>query len=113
MPILRAFPCKRRIPELDGLRGIAIALIFWFHYFVSFVEVKPGSAAAFLQACGKLSWTGVDLFFVHSGFLIGGILLDARGPSNYFRVFHTRRFYRILPLFSICMWADFSPHSLG
>jgi len=58
----------RRIPELGGLHGIAIALVFWFHYFVLFVEVKPGSAAAFLQACGKLSVTGVDLFFVLSVF---------------------------------------------
>jgi peptidoglycan/LPS O-acetylase OafA/YrhL len=97
----------RRIPELDGLRGIAIALVLWFHYFVSFVQTKPGSVAGYLQTCGRLSWTGVDLFFVLSGFLIGGILLDARGCSNYFRVFYTRRFFRIVPLYAICVCATF------
>lgn len=90
-----------RIPELDGLRGIAIGMVVLFHYFFLTLNPVPGSALAYVLAIGRLTWTGVDLFFVLSGFLIGGILIDARGSSNYFLVFYTRRFYRILPLYAV------------
>jgi peptidoglycan/LPS O-acetylase OafA/YrhL len=89
-----------RIPELDGLRGIAIGMVLIYHYFQSTWITKPGSFAAYVQAAGRLTWTGVDLFFVLSGFLIGGILLDARESPNYFRVFYTRRFFRIVPIYA-------------
>ena len=85
-----------RIPELDGLRGIAILLVLTGHYFA-----VPGSGTASLLNgyWFRLGWTGVDLFFVLSGFLIGGILLDVRGSPNYFQTFYARRFFRIIPLY--------------
>jgi peptidoglycan/LPS O-acetylase OafA/YrhL len=86
---------SRRIPELDGLRGVAILLVLFYHYFQS-STLLPG----FLSALGRLSWSGVDLFFVLSGFLIGGILLDARESPNYFKAFYVRRACRILPIYA-------------
>src|SRR5882724_4828418 len=88
----------KRIPELDGLRGIAISLVLWFHFFGVGLHTTPGTFWAYVQALGRLSWTGVDLFFVLSGFLIGGILLDARTSPNYFQTFYVRRFLRIVPI---------------
>lgn len=86
-----------RIGELDGLRGVSIALVLLFHYFVQHIETRPGSLGSYAQKYLSLSWAGVDVFFVLSGFLLGGILLDQRGASNLFRVFYLRRALRIMP----------------
>src|SRR5207249_8008489 len=85
---------ERRVPELDGLRGCAILMVVFWHY------VEPGNIPRYVSAFGRLTWSGVDLFFVLSGFLIGGILLDARSSSNFFQVFYTRRFFRIVPIYA-------------
>jgi peptidoglycan/LPS O-acetylase OafA/YrhL len=89
----------RRIPELDGLRGVAIGMVVIWHYFVTSTIAQPATPLFYARALGRLTWTGVDLFFVLSGFLIGGILLDARAAKNYFQVFYTRRFLRIVPIY--------------
>src|SRR5918997_481723 len=84
------------IPALDGLRGIAIALVLLKH----FVTVVPTTALATGPvAFARVGWVGVDLFFVLSGFLITGILIDARGGARYFRNFYARRSLRIFPLY--------------
>jgi peptidoglycan/LPS O-acetylase OafA/YrhL len=82
---------SKRIPELDGLRGVAILLVLIWHY-ADLVHIRARGPLS-------LTWSGVDLFFVLSGFLIGGILLDNKSTTNYFRVFYLRRFFRILPLY--------------
>lgn len=91
---------SRRIPELDGLRGVAILLVLFYHY-VESSPLLPG----FVSAAGRLTWSGVDLFFVLSGFLIGGILLNARESPNYFKAFYVRRGYRILPIYAATLAA--------
>jgi peptidoglycan/LPS O-acetylase OafA/YrhL len=89
-----------RIPELDGLRGLAIGMVVTFHYFQLTHPTQHASILSYLQSPARLGWSGVDLFFVLSGFLIGGILLDARNSINYFQVFYRRRFFRIVPIYA-------------
>lgn len=99
--IVLTFMKSDRIPELDGVRGVAIGMVVIYHYFFLPIATRPGSLAAQIQSLGRLTWTGVDLFFVLSGFLIGGILLDARESQSYFKTFYIRRFFRILPLYGL------------
>jgi peptidoglycan/LPS O-acetylase OafA/YrhL len=95
-----------RIPELDGLRGMAILLVIFFHYTNGESLTRLNGVAYFVQRCAASGWSGVDLFFVLSGFLIGGILIDARGSNSYFRTFYVRRFFRIVPIYYlwICLY---------
>jgi peptidoglycan/LPS O-acetylase OafA/YrhL len=74
-------------------------LVLIWHIFVVPGEPAQGTLLAYAQVLFGLSWSGVDLFFVLSGFLIGGILLDAKSSTNYFRVFYIRRFFRIVPIY--------------
>lgn len=88
-----------RLPALDGVRGIAIALVMVYHFFA--VTGANGSRLdSVVTHITGVGWSGVDVFFVLSGFLITGILLDARaGSSPYFRTFYGRRVLRIFPLY--------------
>jgi peptidoglycan/LPS O-acetylase OafA/YrhL len=90
---------KQRIPELDGLRGLAILLVLVFHYITQEGVQPGGTVPALLQRIVIMGWTGVDLFFVLSGFLIGGILMDVRNSPTYFKTFYSRRFFRIVPIY--------------
>lgn len=88
---------QTRIPQLDGLRGIAVMTVVLYHYVLS-ISLPPGTLQH-IQNCFRLGGFGVDLFFVLSGFLIGGILLDCKSSPRYFRTFYLRRFHRIFPLY--------------
>jgi peptidoglycan/LPS O-acetylase OafA/YrhL len=92
----------KRTPELDGIRGIAILQVLVWH-FQSEVASEPGTPLAYAIPFLSMTWTGVDLFFVLSGFLIGGLLIDAKGSRNYLRVFYVRRAFRILPLYLLIL----------
>lgn len=86
---------RRHIPALDGLRGFAVLLVIVQH----FVTLEPSSPASMLvRLVAASGWVGVDLFFLLSGFLITGILLDARNEGLLaLRPFYARRALRILP----------------
>lgn len=96
-PLLATHALPRHVPALDGLRGIAILLVMFMH-FTHQVHSENAAASFVLRI---LSWggLGVDLFFVLSGFLITGILLDAKGKPGYFKNFYARRTLRIFPLY--------------
>jgi peptidoglycan/LPS O-acetylase OafA/YrhL len=95
---------KDRVPELDGIRGCAILLVIVWHYIACEIHATPpGIVRSYLVSALSLTVSGVDLFFVLSGFLIAGILLDNRSASNYFRVFYVRRVCRIFPLYFLVL----------
>jgi peptidoglycan/LPS O-acetylase OafA/YrhL len=100
-------PITHRVPELDGIRGTAILMVVIFHYVMPWVSAKPTTLLYNVRYASQLLWTGVDLFFVLSGFLIGGILLDSRDSPTYFSTFYTRRFFRIVPLYIIWIITSF------
>lgn len=88
--------------ELDGVRGLAALLVVYAHLFLMWIPASSG-IAFWLRSFSGLAWTGVYLFFVLSGFLIGGILLQHRTAPNYFAVFYTRRALRIFPLYFLLL----------
>lgn len=96
---------SKRIPELDGLRGLAILLVLLWHYGCNSNSAAGHHWLFYLIDAGSLLWSGVDLFFVLSGFLIGGILLDARSSPNYFKAFYARRVFRIIPIYAVIVGA--------
>src|SRR5947209_4966095 len=86
---------EKQIPALDGIRGIAVLMVMAFH----FSKSPTNGLERVLARMSMPGQTGVDLFFVLSGFLITGILLDSRGHRNSLRTFYVRRVLRIFPLY--------------
>ena len=93
-------PAKPHVhyPVLDGIRGLAIALVMFQHFFF---HNMPGAFVGdkIVFKLADRAWMGVDLFFVLSGFLITGILWDAKSKPNYYRNFYARRVLRIFPAY--------------
>lgn len=87
---------KTRIPALDGIRALAVTMVFFNHFGGG---AHGGSVLRALDHLRLRGWMGVDLFFVLSGFLITGILYDTRNDSRYFSRFYARRSLRIFPVF--------------
>jgi peptidoglycan/LPS O-acetylase OafA/YrhL len=93
------------LPALDGIRGVAILLVILIHFGVgaAFAARTKTAAAAALERVFYLGWSGVDLFFVLSGFLITSILLASKSQPQYFRRFYGRRVLRIFPLYYVAL----------
>ena len=92
-------------PGLDGVRGLAILLVLAVHFVGNASPVTWGERLA--VKLGNYGVLGVDLFFVLSGFLITGLLLDSKGAPHYFRNFYARRTLRIFPLYYFVLAALF------
>jgi peptidoglycan/LPS O-acetylase OafA/YrhL len=93
---------QRHIPVLDGIRGLAIIMVLIAHFTTILENYLKESFPLAGPVFTKLALSGlmgVDLFFVLSGFLITGILLDTKSTNGFFRNFYARRFLRIFPLY--------------
>jgi peptidoglycan/LPS O-acetylase OafA/YrhL len=116
--VLRRLPCwpqvqnmpssptrvtSRHIPALDGVRGVAAATVFIYHY-----GGGARSSVFLVHVAGiaiHLGWAGVSLFFVLSGFLITGILLGSMNRPQWRKTFFIRRALRIFPLYYFALLA--------
>ena len=86
-PVISTSVTGKYIPALDGLRGVAILLVISFHYFQKYTHWV------------QLGWSGVDLFFVLSGYLITRRLIETNNLPNRYALFYRNRALRILPLY--------------
>jgi peptidoglycan/LPS O-acetylase OafA/YrhL len=86
-----------RIPILDGLRGVAIALVMAVHFMPDYQ--MDNRFFEWIKKAFHAGWVGVDLFFVLSGFLITNILLKTKDLPSTAKIFYARRALRILPLY--------------
>jgi peptidoglycan/LPS O-acetylase OafA/YrhL len=93
----RAFRLAGHMPGLDGVRGLAILMVMAIH-FVGDATPHSMGQRILVKAAGY-GLLGVDLFFVLSGLLITGLLLDAKTRPSFFRNFYARRTLRIFPLY--------------
>jgi peptidoglycan/LPS O-acetylase OafA/YrhL len=90
-----------RDPALDGLRGVAVLLVFLFHYGGGLKSPNP--ALHLLGTITSMGWIGVQMFFALSGFLITGSLWESINEKYLIRNFFIRRALRILPLYGIAL----------
>ncbi|SMF13437.1 Peptidoglycan/LPS O-acetylase OafA/YrhL, contains acyltransferase and SGNH-hydrolase domains [Alteromonadaceae bacterium Bs31] len=98
-------PSSTHLPALDGIRGMAILLVMIHHIFEVFDKSNP--VEKFIVHFSDIGWSGVDLFFCLSGFLITGILLDSKGEKKSLKRFYYRRSLRIFPLYYISLLVIF------
>ena len=88
------------IPAFDGLRGIAILAVLFYH-------CESRLQGTFLEKFVVWGWSGVSLFFVLSGFLITGIILDSGPTSRFYKTFYARRFLRIWPVYWLLLFLHY------
>lgn len=101
MSIQRPTWLPKYIPELQGLRGIAVLMVVFYH-------CHPRLEGTWAYGASLWGWAGVNLFFVLSGFLITSILLETRGEPRYFRNFYGRRALRIWPVYVLVLIACYA-----
>ena len=103
----RPEPLTRPVmPELDTIRGLAVLGVLIYHSFYWNVPISlfPSTRACASDSRRAGAVSGVDLFFVLSGFLITGIPLHARSQPKYYKKFYVRRALRILPAYLLIIF---------
>lgn len=99
----------RHYPEVDGLRAIAILSVVWWHAVDIAAAVSSDvvqySFKHFFYAFSAVGAAGVSIFFVISGFLITGILIDLSNQKGCFKTFYIRRSLRIFPVYYAALCA--------
>ena len=103
MPATLPLVQTQRIAALDGLRGCAALSVVSYHYIFLQTTATIGTTASYFRAPLKFAWSGVDLFFVLSGFLITDILIRSRNSPSYFTTFYARRVTRIFPVYFLML----------
>jgi peptidoglycan/LPS O-acetylase OafA/YrhL len=88
---------KVHIPSLDGVRGLAVLMVVAVHY--GNLANRGSSILGAIQTIKDMGWVGVDVFFVLSGFLITGILWEAKRKPHPWKNFYARRALRLFPLY--------------
>ncbi len=88
---------ERKLP-LDGIRGLAVLVVI-IHNSAWIAGESEQILLKLVSAIAATGWIGVQVFFVLSGYLITGILLDTKGQPQYFHSFYVRRILRIFPLY--------------
>jgi len=96
LPIQRPTWLPSYLPELDGLRGLAILWVVLYH-------CHPRLKGTWIYYASLWGWAGVVLFFILSGFLITSILLVTRDKPHFFHNFHARRALRIWPVYILLL----------
>lgn len=94
---------SEKLYGLNHLRAVAILLVLMYHY-------RAFKHPGWIDTVGKFGWTGVDLFFVLSGFLISGQLFKEieRSKSISLKTFFIKRFFRIIPPYLFTLFLYFS-----
>jgi peptidoglycan/LPS O-acetylase OafA/YrhL len=95
------------LPALDGMRAVAIGLVLCVHATLYLGMTETTGLDRFVHRLFLAGFTGVDLFFALSGFLITGILLEARGEEGALKNFYGRRFLRIVPPYYLLLAFNF------
>jgi peptidoglycan/LPS O-acetylase OafA/YrhL len=108
-----AFPLLRKhMPELDVLRGLAILMVVIYHGLYWSGVVSSSRVGTLIVKASVSGWLGVNLFFVLSGFLITGILIDTKNRPAFYRRFYFRRVRRILPVYLLTITVLIVLHTL-
>ncbi len=96
-----------RVNELDGLRGMAILAAVLYHYANNLINADASQFNLILKSITHFFYTSIDMFFMLSGFLLGGILLKNKSSKNFFKTFYMRRICRIVPLYFLLLLVVF------